>query len=449
MHGREYARLTTLYATEAALEAAFGPAFVSTLAPLMPPRIDVTSTLGGADPTTQNAANPCGFAARGVVNANATAANGKFNPATGACTSTDKTRFGIYTDAVTGNVYRDLAAEWHEVTGVVGLDWTPDADTLVYAKYNRGYKPGGLGCADTFCLMVPTPYTDKELVDAVEVGLKREWPEWNLTTNVVAFYYDYQGYQVSNTVVPEDPDDAGPLPRPPAYSAYVNLPTTTTTGIELETIWYPTDNLRFLFNYGYTNPEIGDSPSLIHALDPWARDPDAQPLGTPLANGQRGQNLNGNILPFSPKNKAALIGTYTFNFEDGSTLDSTLSYFWQDISYSSVFNRWATKIPSWDQTDARLSWTNSEGNITVIGFIRNLFDEDVYDSRGSGRRQGTVRDVRPGLCGSTAANSIQHSGTLPNGTAASPLGSLQEDCLTVTSTFRPPRVYGAELQFHF
>jgi iron complex outermembrane receptor protein len=307
-------------------------------------------------------------------------------------------------------------------------------------------------------------------VDAVEVGLKREWPAWNLTTNGVAFYYDYEGYQVSNTVVPEDPDDAGPLPRPPAYSAYVNLPTTKTTGIELETIWYPTDNLRFLFNYGYTNPEIGDSPSLIHALDPYALDPDAQPLGTPIALAaadvtrcaaipagqprpnclpQQGQNLNGNILPFSPKNKAALIGTYTWNFEDGSTLDSTLSYFWQDISYSSVFNRWATKIPSWDQTDARLSWTNSEGNITVIGFIRNLFDEDVYDSRGSGRRQGTVRDVRPGLCGSTAANSIQHSGTLPNGTAASPLGSLQEDCLTVTSTFRPPRVYGAELQFHF
>ncbi len=315
MKGREYARLITLYTTEAALEAGLAPfaglvGGVANLNALVSPRTDVTRTLGGADPNTINplGGNPCGLAGRGVVNANVTAANGAFNPTTLACTGStvDRSRFGIYFDPVTNNAYRDLAASWNEVTGVVGLDWTPDADTLIYAKYNRGYKPGGLGCADTFCLMVPTPFTDKELVDAVELGFKREWPEWNLTTNAVLFYYDYQGYQVSNTVVPEDPDDAGPLPRPPAYSAYVNLPTTTTTGFELETIWYPTDNLRVLFNYGYTNPEIGDSPSLIHALDPFARDPDAQPLGTALANGQRGQNLNGNILPFSPKNKIAL-----------------------------------------------------------------------------------------------------------------------------------------------
>lgn len=467
LRGREYARLITLYATEAALEAGFAP-FVggaAAAAALIQPRIDVTRTLGGPDPTTVTTANPCGLAARGVLNANVTAANG----AAGCGGANDRSRYGIYFDPLTGNAYRDIGAEWHETTGVIGLDWTPDEDTLIYAKYNRGYKPGGLGCAATFCLMVPTPYTDKELLDAVEVGYKKDWRELNLTTNAVFFYYDYQGYQISNTVVPEDPDgDAGPLPRPPAYAAYVNLPTTTTTGFELETIWRPMDNLRILFNYGYTNPEIGDSPSLINALDPFAMDRTAQPLGTPIpfsaaqlaacptARGgnnasaplntanctkQQGQNLNGNILPFSPKNKIALNGTYTFDFEDGSTLDVSASYFWQDISYSSVFNMWATKIPSWDQTDARMTWTNSDGNVSLIGFVRNLFNEDVYDSRGSGRRQGDQRDVVPGVCGTTAANTVSH--------AVNPLGTLAQDCLVVSSTFRPLRTLGAELQFRF
>lgn len=416
MEGREYARLITLYSTEAALEAAFGPAGVSTLAPLMPPRIDVTSTLGGLDPTT-------GQVGRGVINA--TPANPR----------------GIYTDAVTGNVFRDLEAGWEEVTGVLGVDWTPDDDTLIYGKYNRGYKPGGLGCAATFCLMVPTPFTDKELVDAFELGFKREWSDWNLTTNATLFFYDYQGYQISNTIVPDDPDGAGPLPRPPAYAAYVNLPETNTTGFELETIWYPTDNLRFLFNYGYTNPEIGDSPSLIHANDPFARDPDAQPLGAALPNGQQGQNLNGNILPFSPKNKIALNGTYTWDFEDGSTLDASLSYFWQDIAYTSVFNRWSSKIPSWQQTDARLSWTSSDGMFSVIGFVRNLMDELQYESRGAGLRQGNNRNVDPGICGTTAANTVSH--------AVNPLGVLAEDCFVTSETYRPPRTIGAELQIRF
>jgi iron complex outermembrane receptor protein len=358
---------------------------------------------------------------------------------------------------------RQLGAEWEEVTGVLGVDWTPDDDTLVYGKYNRGYKPGGLGCGDTNCNLTVTPFTDKELVDAFELGFKRDWREWNLTTNAVLFYYDYQGYQVSNTVVPE-PDSTGF--RPPAYVAYVNLPQVETTGFELETIWYPTDNLRFLFNYGYTDPEIGESPALIDGLDPFARDVDAQPQGSPactplpacttdLIPDQQGQSLAGNILPFSPKNKLALNGTYTWDFEDGSTIDLSASYFWQDISFSSVFNRWATKIPSWDQVDARVSWTSSDGDITLIGFVRNLLDEIQYDSRGGGRRIGNVnRDPQLvgqpfEMCGASARTTVLHTGTLPNGAPASPLGSLQNDCMTITDTYRPPVTWGAELQFRF
>jgi iron complex outermembrane receptor protein len=392
--------------------------------------------LGGPDPTTVSASNPLGNAGQGVVNTNPT--------------STGKDRYGIYYDPY-GNSYRDIEASWEEVTGVLGVDWTPDDDTLIYGKYNRGYKPGGLGCAATFCTQTPTPYTDKELVDAFEIGFKRDWRELNLITNAVLFYYDYQGYQVANTIVPDDPDGAGPLPRPAAYASYVNLPQTTTTGFELETIWTPTDNLRFLFNYGYTNPEIGESPSLVHALDPYALDPAAQPQGdkacTPLPTciGVQGQSLDGNILPFSPKHKAAVNGTYTWDFEDGSTLDFSASYFWQDIAYSAIFNRSYTKIPSWDQVDARLSWTSSDGDITLIGFVRNLLDEIVYDSRGAGLREaaavgttvGAGRIVSPTECFTTPQTSP--------GFGLPPANS----CYTIGETLRPPMTWGAELQLRF
>ena len=441
------------------------------------PRVDGTNAFfGGADPSTFSATNPCGSAGQGVVNTNQTAANGAINTPLGTppnllgCAAAgqnanDKTRYGIYVNPVTGVATRELAAVWEEVTGVLGVDWTPDEDTLVYGKYNRGYKPGGLGCADTNCNLTVTPYTDKELVDAFELGFKREWSDWNLTTNATLFYYDYQGYQVSNTIVPE-PDSTGF--RPPAYVAYVNLPQVSTTGFELETIWYPTDNLRFLFNYGYTNPEIGDTQSLVNGLDPFGFDPGANPLGTrlpfsaaqlaacPVSRGgnnvtaaantpnctrQTGQNLNGNILPFSPKNKLALNGTYTWDFEDGSTLDASGSYFWQDVAYSNVFNMWATKIPAWDQVDARLSWTSADGAFTLIGFVRNLMDDIQYDSRGGGRRIANgQRDVNPAMCGSSAATSINFSNFT---------GFLPQDCLTITETYRPPRTVGAELQIRF
>ncbi|MBP9235244.1 MAG: TonB-dependent receptor [Hyphomonadaceae bacterium] len=360
-------------------------------------------------------------------------------------------------DPATGNRYRDLGASWEEVTGVLGVDWTPDTNTLVYAKYNRGYKPGGLGCAYEACVMIATPYTEKELLDAYELGFKREWRDWNLTTNVVAYLYDYQGYQVPNVVVPPD---TGSAVRTAPYTAYVNLPETTTTGIELETYWYPTENLRFIFNYGYTNPEIGDTPPLVHALDLYALDPAAQPLGPAAAvpagspasvcpilpyspgaqqpcRGVQGQNLNGNILPYTPKNKAALVGTYTWFFEDQSTLDASISYSWQDVAFTSVFNRSYTKVPSWDQTDARISWTNGDGNITLIGWVKNLFDEITYDAVTAALREGGSSQIAPTRCGSTA------------GTAEGTGVRAGFSCCTTTEILRSPRTLGAELHFRF
>jgi iron complex outermembrane receptor protein len=452
MDTREYARVIN-HQTLAALFGLYGLGIT---------RVDVTGTLGGPDPSTVNAANPCGSAAQGVVNTNETLANGALAQCpTG--NSPDKTRYGIYTDAF-GNSYRDIEAQWEEVTGVLGVDWTPDSDTLIYAKYNRGYKPGGLGCAATFCVQTPLPYTDKELVDAIEIGFKRDWREWNLTTNAVAFYYDYQGYQVSNTIVPDDPDGAGPLPRPAPFGAYVNLPETVTTGFELETMWYPTDNLRFILNYGYTNPEMGDSPALVHNLDPFALDPAAQPLGPaavcvpgpPLCHGVQGQNLKGNLLPFTPQNKAAFNTTYTIDFEDGSTIDMSATYAWQDIAFSSIFNRSYTKIPSWDQTDARITWTNSDGNISLIGFVRNLFDETVYDSRGAGLREpgtvtgGQVGTADPGIApgGITRYVAPTECFTTPNNTPAFGF-SPNQSCYTISETLRPPQTWGLELHLRF
>jgi iron complex outermembrane receptor protein len=454
LDGREYARVVNHYIIESLLEAAFSAAYTplvggnaalaqSIVSSSIPTRLDVTRTLGGADPSTITVGDPCGAAGAGVINLGTASSN-----------CADKSQFGIYYDAVTGNAYRDLHAEFNEVTGVIGIDWTPDDDTLIYGKLNHGYKPGGLGCAAVFCTMVVTPFTDKETVDAVELGFKRDWRDLNLITNATLFYYDYKGYQVSNTIVPDDPGNGDPRPAP--YASYVNLPETVTTGFELETIWYPTDNLRFLFNYGYTNPEIGDSPSLVHSLDPYALDPQAQPLGAAASctgvgcHGVQGQNLSGNILPFSPKNKVALNGTYTWDNEDGSSLVGSLSYFWQDTAYSSIFNRPYSEIPAWDQIDSRLSWTSPDGNITLIGFVRNLLDEIVYDSRGSGLfESASTSTVTPGTPTTpTRYIAPTECGTTP-GTTYGVGAAPAQSCFAVGETLRPPRTWGVELQVRF
>jgi iron complex outermembrane receptor protein len=462
--GREYTRVVNHYVVEDAFEAGYIPAYVPYLgaygaaAPAVsqaivtaavPPRIDVTSTLGSADPNTVTAAVPCGFAGKGILNTNPTTAN-----ATGSCS--DKTRYGIYIDPVSGNAYRDLAANWSAITGVLGIDWTPDADTLIYAKYNRGYKPGGFGAAAVFAAMSPTPYTDKETVDSIEGGYKKEWRNWNLTTDAVLYYYDYKGYQVTNTVIPAY--DSSLTVQRSAYTPYLNLPKTGITGFELETTWRPLDDLRFLLNYGWNDPKIKKAPALVDAVDPYGLGVDAKPIGprstvtnpcttvTPVQLptgcnlGFQGQDVTGNILPYSPKNKIAVNGVYTINFEDGSKLDTSLSYFWQDIAYSSIFNRGYTKVPAWDQWDARLSWTSKDKHFTVIGYGKNIFNDIAYDGTGVGLNNaapGLGRQVAPQPCFSSAATT-------------SPLGGRNaQTCYTSSETLRPPRTYGIELQFRY
>ena len=62
---------------------------------------------------------------------------------------------------------------WEETTGRIGLDWQYDPDTLLYATYSKGFKPGGFNPAinDSFPLDTPRVF-GSEIVDAVELGFK-------------------------------------------------------------------------------------------------------------------------------------------------------------------------------------------------------------------------------------------------------------------------------------
>lgn len=83
--------------------------------------------------------------------------------------------------------FRSLQNSWDAVTGVLNLDWTPDSDTLGYAKYSRGYKSGGflLGTLSS------QPEAKQEQVDAFEVGLKKTFAR-RFQLNAAAFYNDYK-----------------------------------------------------------------------------------------------------------------------------------------------------------------------------------------------------------------------------------------------------------------
>lgn len=303
-------------------------------------------------------------------------------------------------DPVTGIARRSLSGSWNAVTGTFGLDWTPDDDTLAFAKYSRGYKSGGFNAGG----ITPLPQTGEESVDAFEFGYKKSVGR-RLLLNLAAYHYGYKGLQVPLTVTTA----AGIN-----LTQFFNLDESTSYGAELEAIWRPIDPLRLSMSYAYAKSEIKEGCCFVDGVDPLAGQQGAQPVG-PLVGGQQPQSLKGQSLPQMPESKIALNASYDVEFSAG-TLTFSGTYIWRDDAYSSVFNRAYTETPSYDQVDLRAVWRDANERYRVIAYVRNAFDEQGYDS---------------------AVGSMLASPPAP----ANSYG--------VTYGLTPPRTFGLQLQYSF
>jgi iron complex outermembrane receptor protein len=286
---------------------------------------------------------------------------------------------------------RNLGANWHAPTGTLGVEWTPDTNTLGYLKYSRGYKSGGFNAST----IVPNPESEPEHIDAFELGGKVLLNK-QVQINASVFYYIYKGLQIP---LPE------PAPPGPNVTEIINLPKVNTYGAEFETIWAPIANLQFLLDYSYLSATIKDSPMQNNTV-----------------SGQS-ENVNGNTVPESPRSKIAANGNYTWRFTPGS-LNYSVSYVWKDKTHDSIFNEQYFVAPSYTQVDMRLSWNDSADRFTIFGYIKNLQNKIGYDGVGA----FAITTPAPGTkaCG---FNGIQ------------PYYCDQNLGLT------PPRTYGVEVQY--
>jgi iron complex outermembrane receptor protein len=334
----------------------------------------------------------------------------------------------------TGFATRAYDATWEAVTGTAGLEWQPDTDTLLYGKYSRGYKSGGFNIG-IFTVLSFNPWTDKETVDSYEIGLKKDFGP-KLRTNTAVYYYNYKNLQIPITT-------AGNGGLAPTSTAFYNVPKAVSEGAEFEVTFQPIDDFQILFNYSYNKTEIKEG-SAVDIVDPTGVQPGAKPLltiaqcqatpglcatdavGTPGANFQIPQNLSGNRLPNAPENKVAVNANYTWHVWNGSTLIGSVSYIWRDKQFGTVFSRAYTTAPSWDQVDARLTWTSENERTRLILFGKNLFDDIGYDAGAVGYHLAGLIDP-------------------PAGAPAAIVNQGIASGYSVT----PPRTYGIEIQYKF
>lgn len=288
--------------------------------------------------------------------------------------------------------------DWGDVSFRVNLDWTPNADTLVYASVTTGYRAGGysLGIGDSRGLsaggiagIVPLTY-DQEEVLATEIGYKATLLEGQLQINSSVYMYQYDGYQ--------DRIEIFNAAAGQAQDQVLNTDDVENMGVEVEFTWLPTDALTLGGNVSYTKTEYksdlfvleDDNPNFpVQIFNQTAADP---VTGAPGRDAFLAQNLKGNELKRIPEWKYTLWGSYQWNFEAGTlTAGGTFSYTGEYASEGII--RAIDENPARERLDVSLTWRDNRDQWVVRGFVDNVLDK-VY-SRGitTGTASGDWRQL--------------------------------------------------------
>lgn len=187
--------------------------------------------------------------------------------------------------------------DWDNVSGRAVLDYTINDRQMLYASLTSGYKAGGLRLGG----IDPNPSVDEETVWSYEVGYKGSFNDV-LQINAAAFFYDYKDLQVMVSRLVEG-------------SANVTLPQMTSVdeaevkGIEVETLWLPTDSLSLMANYSYVDGEYTDF------------------CCYPNDKGDRTlQDLSGNPMIQTPENKIFMSASYSLQTGSWGEFVPTVSY---------------------------------------------------------------------------------------------------------------------------
>lgn len=137
-----------------------------------------------------------------------------------------------------------------EFTWRGSVDYAITDSQRVYASYNRGFRSGGFNGRASG----PTtlgPY-DPETVDAFEIGLKADWLDKTLRTNIAAYVSKYNNKQ--EEIVQASP----PGSASPQETVVKNASSATIKGIELEVIAQPTPELTFNTTFTYTDAQFDE-----------------------------------------------------------------------------------------------------------------------------------------------------------------------------------------------
>jgi iron complex outermembrane receptor protein len=235
-----------------------------------------------------------------------------------------------------------------EPTFHAGIDYTPSSNSLIYAKYDRGYKSGGFNSNGSGASVDYQP----EKLDAFEIGTKNRFMGNRLQVNAAAFYFNYKGYQASQVACAT------------CNSGVFNVGSAKIYGAEVQTIALFGEGGRIDLNASYLHTRFGKN---ANGTDIVVVDGDSPP--NPF-------DITGNRLPNAPSLSIAGGIEYAFPFMGGK-LTPRVDGKYTSMFYYSVFNNPDTRSNAYATGNASLTYEGEDGKWQVQAFVRNFTDKVV------------------------------------------------------------------------
>lgn len=239
----------------------------------------------------------------------------------------------------------DDSIDFTDLSGKIGVDYSPNDDMLFYGSVSKGFKSGGFNGSVTFTNEELEPF-DEEILYSYEVGYKIDLADDRVRWNGAIFYYDYHDVILAGQDVTFAPNGT-----PLAVLRSSNLSDAKVAGIEIDLWFHPSDGLDIQFGAAYTHSE--------------------------LVNPKPGNEaLEGNRLTYTPEFQ----GNWLVRYETALGQSNLFGAIQLDGTYKGSFfaeidNGPTSEIGDYALLNGRFSLYSDSGNWVVALWGQNLTDE--------------------------------------------------------------------------
>lgn len=264
-------------------------------------------------------------------------------------------------------------ASWSKFTPTATLEYSR-GDTLLYAKFARGYKSGGYNY----------PYNgsepvNPEVLDMYEVGLKGSFFDRQVRITLSGYYYDYKDLQVSRAATEGS-----------AVIITQNAANARLYGLDADLSWNVTPDLTLTGGFAWQHSEYSNydlaTAKVFRALLPGGSGPGMVDIGF---------DAEGEQLLRAPSFSGYASLTYRVPISSG-TVPINLSYSYKGSYNFDFIANSSTQIlkqKAYSLVNGRIGYEPDDGNWSVGLWVNNLFDQRYYDdvvAAGTGIRLSLI-----------------------------------------------------------